>query len=57
MGVLQDIKSRQVKASPIYWVVEIVEHESSKVLDQVKKHLMKQVDEVGVNPMAFGLPE
>ena len=39
LQVLRGLKGASVKNSPMYWVVEIVEHESAKVIDTWKRKL------------------
>ena len=46
LNVIRSLKASQVKNSPMYWVVEIVEHESKKVLDLWKKRIIEQSQQV-----------
>jgi len=49
--VFSEYKARQVKNSGIYWVVEIIEHETARLIDSRKAVIAPQLDNLNKTSM------
>ena len=50
LGVLRGYKAKQIKNSPIYWVVEIIEHELWRIVEHRKNEMQVVAEKFLVTP-------